>query len=87
MGLALEEELLRGAGGEEGEDVGDGDLEEHHVDDLAVSKATDAHALENTIGIPRREAPPDEEEGGEASNGSEGAGYHEDDWEDPALGV
>ena len=27
------------------------------------------------------------EEGGEAGNGSEGAGYHEDNWEDQGLGV
>lgn len=52
VGFALEEEVLGGTGGEEGEDIGDGNLEEHYVHNLSVFESANAQALENAIGIP-----------------------------------
>jgi len=85
--LALEEELVGGSGGEEGENIRDGDLQEDDVYNLSICQTSDSPVLEDVVGFPGSEAEPKEEEGGEAGDGTEGNGDHEENREDPSFGV
>lgn len=85
MGLALEEEQVRRAGGEEGEDIRNGNFQEDHVHDLAILQPSYPQPSEDAMGVPGSEAKVEKEEGRETRNGSESRCDDEKDGEDPAL--
>jgi len=62
--FALEKELMGSPGGEEGKNIGDGNLQEDDVHDLTVRQSANAHLLEEVTFLPGGEAEVEEEKGG-----------------------
>ncbi len=85
-GHRVPEGLVARAAGEDGEEVGQRELEKDEHDDLPVVHSADPDELEYARRVPAVQTPPDEQNGRDVAHEGDGRGHHDEHGHVPQLG-